>query len=79
MTPARCPVCGAPGGTCGDTPLTKPVITSLNERNPSMADTKVYLPKQNVKRGKAGYKGKDVIVVDANGKQEAAPTTTKKK
>lgn len=41
-----------------------------------VADTKVYLPKQNVRRGVAGYRGKDVVVVDpATGKQAKAPET----
>lgn len=40
-----------------------------------MADTKVYLPRQTVRRGKAGYKGKDVVIVDPKtSKAEPAPT-----
>lgn len=38
-----------------------------------MADTKIFVPKQPVKRGVAGYRGKNVVVVDRRGKPEAAP------
>ena len=40
-----------------------------------MADTKVYLPKQQIepRRGVAGYKGKDIVVVDpATGNEKPA-------
>lgn len=37
-----------------------------------MAD-KIYVPKQRVKRGVAGYRGKNIVVVDAKGRQDAAP------
>lgn len=64
-----CPVCGAPDGTCGDTQLVFPPITLPGERNASaVADDKVYLPQQKVRRGTAGYKGKNVVVVDSDGK-----------
>lgn len=29
-----------------------------------MADDKVYLPRQRVRNGTAGYKGKNIVVVD---------------
>ena len=46
-----------------------------------MADTdkKVYLPKQHVKRGVAGYRGENIVVVDAKGKTAEAPTKRKAK
>lgn len=34
---------------------------------------KVYLPKQRVKRGVAGYRGKNIVVVDGEGKTKNAP------
>ena len=38
-----------------------------------MADSKIYLPQQKVRRGKAGYKGKNVVVIDPDtGKPAAA-------
>lgn len=40
-------------------------------------DTKVYLPKQNVRRGIAGYRGDNIVVVDKNGKTEKAPPKKK--
>lgn len=39
-------------------------------RSTTVADTKVYLPKQHVRRGVAGYKGKDVVVVDPATRKE---------
>lgn len=35
-------------------------------------DKKVYLPKQHVRRGKAGYKGDNVVLVDRAGQTEPA-------
>lgn len=46
-----------------------------------MADQPIYLPKQSVKpgRGVAGYKGKDVIVIDpATGKEDGVATKAAK-
>lgn len=41
-------------------------------------DTKVYLPQQRVKRGVAGYRGEDIVVVDPDtGKTKAAPSSKK--
>lgn len=45
-----------------------------------MADTTVYLPRQHTNRGTAGYKGRDVVVVDTEtGHQEPAATKAKPK
>ncbi|HEY6568606.1 MAG TPA: hypothetical protein VI341_13905 [Actinomycetota bacterium] len=44
-----------------------------------MATEKIYLPKQRVKRGVAGYRGKDIVVMDARNKAEAAPEKKAKK
>lgn len=45
-----------------------------------MADTKIYLPKQKVRRGVAGYQGKNIVVVDpATAKQKPAESDTEKK
>jgi hypothetical protein len=40
-----------------------------------VADTKIYVPKQKTNRGVAGYKGKNVVVVDpATGEEDKAAT-----
>lgn len=45
-----------------------------------MADKKVYVPKQHVKRGVAGYFGANVVVVDAKtGDEKPATTKSSKK
>lgn len=45
-----------------------------------MADTKVYLPKNKARRGVAGYKGDNIVVVDpATGKEDTAATKAAKK
>jgi hypothetical protein len=43
-----------------------------------VADEKIYLPKQRVRRGKAGYKGKNIVVVNdpAAAQARAAARTT---
>ena len=65
-----CPICGAPNGTCGHTPLALPPITAPGERSSHTVanDDKIYLPQQKVRRGKAGYKGKNVVVIGDDGK-----------
>ena len=35
-----------------------------------MADTKVYLPAQKTRRGVAGYRGSDIVVMGADGKED---------
>ena len=65
-----CPVCGAKDGTCGDTPLAFAPIDDPWRFDP-VADSKVYLPKQHVRRGKTGYKvAENVVVVDETGKED---------
>lgn len=74
---STCPICGKANGACGDQPLAFPPLTALNEVNPVATESKVYLPKQKVKagRGVAGYRGKDVVVVDPEtGKEDKAAT-----
>lgn len=45
-----------------------------------MADNKIYVPKQTVRRGKAGYRGDNVVVVDReSGKETVAPKGKGKK
>lgn len=39
-----------------------------------MADTKIYLPKQRTRRGVAGYRGKDIVVVGEDGKEDKKAT-----
>lgn len=68
MTP--CPICGKADGACGDQPLAFPPIDF--KRGTTMADKNIYVPKQVVKRGKAGYRGANVIVVDAKGDTQPA-------
>jgi hypothetical protein len=65
-----CPICGAPDGSCGEQQLALPPIAHPAERrnHPVSGDEKVYLPKQKIRRGTAGYKGKNVVVVDEDGK-----------
>lgn len=72
---SACPICGKANGACGHQPLAFPPITSLKEMTP-VADQKVYVPKQIVKpgRGVAGYRGKDVVVVDKSGKEDKEAT-----
>ena len=42
-------------------------------------DTKVYLPKQQTRRGVAGYRGKNIVVVDTDGKEDKKATAAAKK
>lgn len=43
-----------------------------------MADTKIYVPKQTVRRGVAGYRGKGIVIVDpTKAKAEAAAAAKK--
>jgi hypothetical protein len=74
---ADCPVCGAANGTCGHQPLAFPPIGSDEARN-GMADKKIYVPQQKVRRGKAGYKG-DVVVIDPDTGQEIKQAAKKTK
>lgn len=69
-----CPVCGAPDGLCtGDAPFDPGKVIDLAPKGATVAeDTKVYLPKQHVRRGVAGYKGDDVVVVDTDGSRQSA-------
>ena len=39
-------------------------------------DTKVYLPKQQTRRGVAGYRGKNIVVVDPETGNEDKKATT---
>lgn len=66
MKGTPCPVCGEKDGACGDTPLAFPPIDDPWRGKDTVAqDTKVYLPKQHVRRGRAGYTmSKDIVVVD---------------
>jgi len=71
---SACPICGKANGACGHQPLAFPPITALSEVTP-VAEQKIYVPKQKVKRGVAGYRGKDVVVVDPEtGKEDKAAT-----
>jgi hypothetical protein len=72
---SACPICGKANGACGHQPLAFPPITALNEVANVADDKKIYVPKQKVKRGVAGYRGKDVVVVDPEtGKEDKAAT-----
>ena len=42
-------------------------------------DTKVYLPKQTSRRGVAGYRGSNIVVVDREGKEDKKATSEAKK
>lgn len=44
-----------------------------------MGDQPIYLPQQKTRRGVAGYRGDNVIVVQASGHQEDAPENATKK
>lgn len=71
----ECHICGARNGACGHQPLAFPPITALNEVSTVAEEKKVYVPKQKTKRGVAGYRGKDLIVVDPEtGKEDKAAT-----
>jgi hypothetical protein len=82
MSGVRCPVCGAPDAACGHQELRYPpipsletVITTSTGAVDMAEDTKVYLPRQRVRRGTAGYRGKNIVVVDPDtGKTDAAAT-----
>lgn len=67
-----CPVCGKADGSCGDQPLAFPPIVAFGEGGSVVADKdgKVYMPKQTTRRGVAGYRGNNIIVVDAKGKPD---------
>ena len=41
-------------------------------------DDKVYMPRQLTKRGKAGYKGKNVVIVERDGKTQTPANADKK-
>lgn len=75
-----CPVCGKADGTCGDQPLAFPPIHAIGEKGSElMADAdeeKVYLPLQRSRRGKAGYRGENIVVVDDKGREH--PEAVKK-
>jgi hypothetical protein len=43
-----------------------------------MGDQPIYLPQQKTRRGVAGYRGDNVIVVDAKGHPEEAPANKTK-
>lgn len=78
MSSARCPVCGVAGGAClGHLPFEPSKV--INTEGAVVATEKIYLPKQRVKRGVAGYRGKDIVVMDARNKAEAAPEKKAKK
>ena len=61
-----CPVCSTPDQACGHTELVLPPITARGIRSMASNEGTIYLPKQHVKkgRGKPGYKGKDIKVVE---------------
>lgn len=44
-----------------------------------MGDKPIYLPQQRTRRGLAGYRGDNVIVVQADGSPEEAPANRTKK
>lgn len=44
-----------------------------------MGDEPIYLPQQRTRRGIAGYKGDNVVVVQADGKKEEAPPNSTKR
>lgn len=76
-----CPVCGSPNGGCvGDThnpegePIMFPPIGSPEGRIVANSE-KVYLPKQHVNRGVAGYKNlkPGMIVGDKPAPKEPKP------
>jgi hypothetical protein len=73
---SACIVCGEANGTCGHQPLAFPPITALTEVNP-VADTKIYVPKQKSRRGVAGYRGANVVVVDPDTGKEDKQATAK--
>lgn len=64
-----CPICGALDGSCGDQPLAFAPISLPGAVNVANNET-VYLPKQNTRRGVAGYRnvGKNMKIVDKDGK-----------
>lgn len=75
-----CPVCGKADGACGHQPLAFPPIHAPYEKEFNVAnDAKVYLPQQRVAkgRGKPGYKGKNVVVVDETGQAVKGARSTK--
>lgn len=77
-----CIVCGERNGACGHQPLRFPPITSPTERgNRSVTDNEtIYLPKQKVRRGVAGYKGKNIkVVADPSGARAADAAKAKAK
>lgn len=79
MSPARCPVCGAAGGAChGTTPFDPTKVISTEGSIMANENTKVYVPQQHVKHGVASYRGKDVVIVDKDGKTKNAPSGKKK-
>jgi hypothetical protein len=63
-----CQVCGAPDSSCGHTPLVFPPISFEKGANVASTTGKIILPQQSTKRGKAGYKGANIDVVNADGK-----------
>lgn len=71
-----CPVCSTPDMACGHTELVKPPVTFPQRGTRIMATNEgtIYLPKQHVKRGrgKPGYKGDNIKVVEDPAKAEAA-------
>jgi hypothetical protein len=70
-----CPVCGKAKGACGHQPLAFPPIASLTEVRTVAETQKIYVPKQRTKRGVAGYRGKDLVVVDpATGAEDKKAT-----
>lgn len=77
---APCPICGTADAACGHTPLAFPPITAPGERSNVASDGKIYLPRQKVKFGRAGYKGANVVVVDPDtGKTAPAEADQPKK
>lgn len=44
-----------------------------------MGDQPIYLPQQKTRRGVAGYRGDNVVVVQASGDTEPAPPNKTKK
>lgn len=75
MAARACLLCGAKDGACGDQPLVFAPL-DLDQKGSSVADDKIYLPKQTTNRGLAGYRGENIVVIDpATGKEDRRATS----
>lgn len=72
-----CPVCGAKDGACGDAgplafaPILAPTKGALSVAGKGDKGPILYMPKQQTRRGKAGYKGDRVVIIGS--KQDKRP------